>query len=169
MSGIEIFDDKNKSVYKITVTTDANKRIIGMKDSDNINTKITRDGQGNFIKSEIFDNKNNLILREEISSYDGKKSSRSSLKGWYLDFTLPNQSYIYYGGYFNEPSGGSNDDKLYSVFDKDGNNTGKLILTSNYTFSRQYNSKGFPILVIVKDALDAANNATYTYSYSDCQ
>ena len=169
LSVIEVFDDKNKSVYKIAVTTDANKRIVGMKDSDNITSIISRDAQGNFTKSEVFDAKNNLLQREEISSYDGKKNWRISLKGWSLDISSPYTSYIYYGGNFNEPSGGSNDDKLYSVFDKDGNNTGKLILVYNYAFTKQFNSIGFPTQITLKDAVDASNNSTRTYSYSDCQ
>ncbi len=169
LSTIEVFDDKNQSIYKITVTTDANKRIIGMKDSNNITAKITRDAQGNFTKSEVFDEKNNLIQREEISSYDGKKNWRSSLKGWSIDLSLPNQYYIYYGGYFNEPSGGSNDDKLYSAMDSNGKYTGKLALIENYTFTKQFNSKGFPTQIILKDLLNGGNNSTRTYSYSDCQ
>lgn len=169
LTTIEVFDDKNTSIYKITVTTDANKRIIGMKDSDNNSNKITRDALGNFIKSEVYDSKNNLVLKEEITSYDGKKNWRSSLSGWPIDVSMYYGSYIYYGGYFNEPSGGSDDDKLYSALDDNGNYTGKLVLINNFTFSKQFNSKGFPTQAILKDAVNSANNATRTYTYSDCQ
>jgi hypothetical protein len=76
---------------------------------------------------------------------------------------------LFYGGYFNESSGGSDDDKLYSALDDNGNYTGKLVLTNNFTFSKQFNSKGFPTQSILKDAVNSANNATRTYTYSDCQ
>ena len=169
LTTIEIFDDKNVSTYKITVTTDANKRIIGMKDSNNYSNKTTRDALGNYIKSETFDENNKLVLREEISKYDGKKNWRNSLAGWPLDVSNYYDSYIYYGGYFNEPSGGYDDEKLYWAYDDNGNYTGKLVLVNNFTFTKQFNSKGFPIKVDSKDAVDAKNNGTVVYSYSDCQ
>lgn len=87
LSNIEIFDDKNASIYKITVITDVNKRVIGMKDSNNYSSKITRDAQGNFLKNESYDDKNNLIVRVEDSIYDGKKNWRSALTGWPIDIT----------------------------------------------------------------------------------
>jgi hypothetical protein len=93
LTTIEVFDNKNVSIYKITATTDANKRIIGMKDSNNYSNKITRDALGNFNKLEAFDNQNNLVVREEISSYDGKKNWRSAFTDWPLDVSM---SYNYY-------------------------------------------------------------------------
>jgi hypothetical protein len=170
LNTIEVFDNKNVSIYKITVTTDANKRIIGMKDTDNNSAKITRDALGNFTKSEVTDAKNNLVLREEISSYDGKKNWRSTLSGWPLDVTLTYDSYIFYGGYFNEPSGGSDDDKLYSGgYAPNGTYSGKLTLVGSATFTKQFNSKGYPTQAVIKDAVNAANSSTRTYSYTDCQ
>ena len=134
LNAIEMFNDKNVSVYKITVTTDANKRIIGMKNSDNSNTsKTTRDVQGNLLKSEVFDNKNNLIQREEIAEYDNKKIGEVDLFGWPLDLTLPYTYYITYGSYFIEPSGAWLNYKFYSIYDINGNDTGKLTLINDFT------------------------------------
>ena len=165
-----MFNDKNVSVYKITVTTDANKRIIGMKNSDNSNTsKITRDVQGNLLKSEVFDNKNNLIQREEISEYDNKKNWRSGLIGWPLDLTLPYTYYITYGSYFIEPSGAWLNYKFYSIYDINGNDTGKLTLINDFTRNTQYNSNNYPTKTDIKDAVNPTVNDTRIYSYANCQ
>lgn len=169
LTAIEVFDDKNVSIYKITVTTDANKRIIGMKDSNNYSNKITRDALGNFNKSETFDEKNNLLVREEVSKYDGKKNWRSALSGWPLDVSIYYGSYIYYGGYFNEPSGSLDDDKIFWAYDDKGNYTGKLVLINDLTYTKQFNSKGFPAKVVSKDAVNPNDNLIRTYTYSDCQ
>ena len=165
-----MFNDKNVSVYKITVTTDANKRIISMKDSDNSNTsKITRDAQGNLLKSEVFDNKNNLIQREEIAEYDNKKNWRSGLIGWPLDLTLPYTYYITYGSYFIEPSGAWVNYKFYSIYDINGNDTGKLTLINDFTRNTQYNSNDYPTKTDIKDAVNPTVNDTRIYSYANCQ
>jgi hypothetical protein len=140
-----------------------------MKDSNNFSSKITRDALGNFNKLEGFDDQNNLVIREEISNHDGKKNWRSALTGWPLDASLSYNYYIFFGGYFNEPSGGSKDDKLYWAYDDNGNYTGKLVLINNFTFTGQYNSNGYLTKAFVKDAVDSANDATRIYSYSDCQ
>lgn len=169
LSTIEIFDGKNASVYKITVTTDANKRVIGMKDAYNYSSKITRDAQGNFLKNESYDDKNNLITKVEASTYDGKKSWRSAFTGWSVDLTQSYNDYISYGAYFNEPSGNASDYKYYSALDDNGKYTGKLVLTNSITPTWQYNSQGFPSKGVFKDIVDASNNSTRTYSYSNCQ
>ena len=170
LTTIEVFDDKSVSIYKITVTTNANKRIIGMKDSYNYSERITLDALENFTKSETFDEKNNLLVRDEVSKYDGKKNWRSAFSGWPLDASLSYDQYIYYGGYFNEPSGNLNDEKFYWAYDDKGKYTGKLVLMSDFTFSnKQFNSKGFPTQIGIKNAVNPNDNLTRIYTYSDCQ
>ena len=141
-----------------------------MKNSDNSNTsKITRDAQGNLLKSEVFDNKNNLIQTEEISGYDYKKNGRSGLIGWPLDLTLPYTYYITYGSYFIEPSGAWLNYKFYSIYDINGNDTGKLTLINDFTRNTQYNSNSYPTKIDIKDAVNPTVNDTRIYSYANCQ
>ena len=169
LTTIEIFDNKNVSIYKVTVTTNANKKIIGMKDSNNFTSKIIRDALGNFTKSETFDENNNLVLREEMSKYDGKKGWKSSLSGWPLNVSYSYDNYLFYGVYFNEPSGNADDNILYWGYDEKGEYAGKLELYYHRTYTKQFNSKGFPTQASVKDALDRAYDVKVIYSYSDCQ
>lgn len=140
-----------------------------MKDSKNYSSKITRDAQGNFLKNESYDDKNNLIIKVESSIYDGKKNRKSAFIGWPIDITQFYDDYISYGAYFNEPSGNALDYKYYSALDDKGNYTGKLVPTNSVTATFQYNSQGFPTKGIFKDIVDTTNNYTGTYSYSDCQ
>lgn len=169
LNTIEIFDSKNASLYKITVTTDANKKVIGMKDSNNYSSKTTRDSQGNHLKTETYDDKNNLFLKVEVSTYDGKKNWRNAITGWPFDLTQSYDLYTAYGALFNEPAGNALDYKYYSALDDNGKYTGKLVPTNSVTITWQYNSQGFPSKAVVKDIVDATNNGTRTYTYSDCQ
>ena len=138
-----------------------------MKDSDNSNSKITRDAQGNLLKCEVFDNKNKLIQREEIAGYDNKKNWRSGLIGWPLDLTLPYTYYITYGSYFIEPSGAWLNYKFYSIYDINGNDTGKLTLINDSP--ETYNSNNYPTKIDIKDAVNPTVNDTRIFSYANCQ
>lgn len=169
LNTIEIFDDKNLSLYKITVTTDASKRVIGMKDSNNYSSKTIRDSRGNHLKTETFDDKNNLVSKLEVSTYDGKKNWRNAITGWPFDLSLSYNTYIVYGAFFNESAGNALDYKYYSALDDDGKYTGKLVPTNSITATWQYNSQGFPSKGVFKDIVDATNSGTRTYAYSDCQ
>ena len=76
---------------------------------------------------------------------------------------------LFYGVYFNEPSGNADDNIFYWGYDEKGEYAGKLELYYHRTYTKQFNSKGFPTQASVKDALDRAYDVKVIYSYSDCQ
>ena len=164
LSTMEYTDKTYFLNVKVNVTTDANKKIIAMKENFGLKSiKIIRDAQDNISKIEDYDKNNILQSVLEFSNYDGKKTWQNGIPTWIFDATKSVFGDLDYLVLSGQPSGTAKSIKYYSV------SSGKSTLESDITSTQMYNSNGFATQSILTDALDKSYKQTYNYSYSDCQ
>ena len=160
-------------VYRIDVTTNANKQITAMKSTNvakdpdqgllEYTTKFTLDAQGRYTRLEAT-GPDGVFYTEDYTSYDlAVTSSWKALKGIPV---FVDDLYVYYGQM--QPV---SEFVCFRITDKWGyDDNGKFVGLHNYfdaTYTRTVNANGYPTARKQVDAVGGTTTTT-TYQYSNC-
>jgi hypothetical protein len=162
-----------KLFYQIDVTTDANKRITALKNTnvgkdpnyaDDITTKYTLDAQGRYTRTEVSFGTDGIIYTEDYTAFESViKSPWTTLKG--VPFFVDGYIDQYAQSQPVSPYAATKEVDYYAYDD-----TGKFVgLKKVYdaTYTRTANANNYP--VTRKDVETVSGTtSTNTYQYSNC-
>jgi hypothetical protein len=159
LSKIQLPGVGGAATYNIDIETDAQKRIVKMTDTNNLQSVLKRDATGNLIEvivTNLTDKK--VVNRIVQSDFDGKKSIYELYKGWQFDAIQDYTTYMK-APLFTVGAGG-NPRKVQVYLGTS--------LVEDWEHTYQYNLDGYPTK---RTSLNKSLNRTFTHemTYKNCK